>query len=270
MDQVLTAALSIPVPEDLTFSLTVNVTNGGNVQLTNEVISLDRSGVVLESGAYLTLSQHPELGLDYTRSPLGYGVYRIPFEAIDENSARICSEVQNFYPLDPEVVQEATVEESPLSGQLLVYTRETGKLFLNVVDAATGRTLRRVALPGDTAEEQLTVEGFLLTITMAEGCDERYLTFLDLRDGTYEVFTTEVWTVDQLRKLLSYTNIVASAFDGNRLALAYGGSYAGPSFYLTVFDSTGQIYSAQYLCDAAAVSDYPSLNVETPLALTWH
>lgn len=270
LDQVLTAALSIPVPEDLTFSLTVNVTNGGNVQLTTEVISLDRSGVVLESGAYLTLSQSLELGLDYTRSPLGYGVYRIPFEAIDENNARICSEVQNFYPLDPEVVQEATVEESPLPGQLLVYTRETGKLFLNVVDAATGRTLRRVALPGDTAEEQLTVEGFLLTITMAEGCDERYLTFLDLRDGTYEVFTTEVWTVDQLRKLLNYTKIVASAFDGNRLALAYSGSYSGPSFYLTVFDSTGQIYSAQYLCDIAAVSNYPSLNVETPLALIWH
>lgn len=93
---------------------------------------------------------------------------------------------------------------------------------------------------------------------------------MDLRDGTYEVFTTEVWTVDQLRKLLSYTKIVASTFDGNRLALAYSDSYSGPNFYLTVFDSTGQIYSAQYLCDITAVSNYPSLNVETPLALIWH
>lgn len=269
-DQALTAALAIPVPADLTFPLTVHVSNDGPVQLTLEVTSLTSSGVVLESGAYLTLSQRLELGLDYTRSPLGYGVYRIPFEAVDENNARICGEVQNFYPLDPEVVQEATVEESPLPGQLLVYTRETGGLFLQVVDVATGRTLRRVALPGDTAGEQLTGEGFLLTITMAEGCDARYLTVLDLRDGAYEVFTTEVWTVEQLNKLLNYTKIVASAFDGNRLALAYSGSYSGPSFYLTVFDSTGQIYSAQYLCDAATVPRFPRLDVETPLALTWH
>ena len=81
---------------------------------------------------------------------------------------------------------------------------------------------------------------------------------------------TEVWPLEQGLTVFNWSRVQVLAFDGQRLALAYDGGYAGPSFYLTVFDSTGQIYSAQYLCDIAAVSDYPRLNVETPLALAWH
>ena len=270
VEQALQDALSIPVPEDLEISLTVSLATGNTMSAsTMEVTFLGYTGVVLDDAMYLTIQPVNDLGLDLSGLPLGYGVYRLPIEAGEGNIGRVLPQITNFYPLDSTAVEYVDLLESPIPGQLLVITREDGKLFLTVVDTDTGQALRRLPLPGDTAADQLT-DGNALLLATQEKTGALYLTALDLRDGSYDPWMTEVWPLEQGQTVFNWSRVQVLAFDGQRLALAYDGGYAGPSFYLTVFDSTGQIYSAQYLCDAAAVSDYPSLNVETPLALTWH
>lgn len=266
LNEAVTEDLAIPVPEDLVFSLTVYMASPGSyTSYTTEVISLASSGVILEDGAYFTLIQDEELDFSPADPALGCGVYRIPIEDVGSNIDLVTASVSNFYPLDPAVVRAATVAEAPQAGQLLVYTYETGGLFLNVVELASGRTLRRVALPGDTMAEQQANDQVLLLATQSES--DLYLTALDLRDGSYGIWMTEIWTQEQFQSFFRWGGIRAMAFDGDRLALACTTYFGNAIFQLAVFDAAGQRCSAQYLCDA--VLNYPSPGTDTPLILTW-
>ena len=123
---------------------------------TMEVTFLGYTGVVLDDAMYLTIQPVNDLDLDLSGLPLGYGVYRLPIEAGEGNLGRVLPQITNLYPLDPTAVEYVDLWESPMPGQLLVITREDGKLFLTVVDTDTGQALRRLPLPGDTAADQLT------------------------------------------------------------------------------------------------------------------
>lgn len=270
LNQALQEALSIPVPEDLEISLTVSLRTGySSTAPSMQVAVLNDSGVILEDAIYLTLWPDTDLGLDLNQLALGYGVYRIPIQPEDEVYDQILPQITNFYPLDLAVVDRAQLLKSPIPGQLLVITQEAGKLFLTAVDTATGRALRRLELPGNALADHLTQEDVMLLATDTEGDEGEYLTALDFRNGACDLWMTEFYSQNEGPNVFFWDNHWDLAFDGQRLALAYIGSYAGPSVHLVVFDPKGQAYRGSFVCDAACVPSYPHPNVPQPITLTW-
>lgn len=272
LNQRITEMLAIPLPEDLEVSLTVSLGNGYQTSISissEQDTALGDSGVILEDAVYLTLWPNNDLGLDLTHSDLGYGIYRIPIERRDGTQEQIVAEISNFYPLDPAVVDRAKLLESPVPGQLLVLTWENGQLFLTVVNTGSGQALLRVELPGDSLFHHLAGEDILLLTTRAEGGTGEYFTVLDFRDGEGALWMRDFCASEEVLYLFASSNRWCLAFDGTRLAVACCSSYDVPGFGLIVFDTEGQAFRGNFLCDAALVPAHPNADVPQTLSLYW-
>lgn len=257
LDALAQRTFPIPVPETLTAEATVTMRRDGSLEVRFSPLSMDYSqseltdGVVLEDKVYLVFSQDKtEPALDYSRFPDGYGVYRMPLTA---DSSGLPPRLENFFPLDLEMVEAASLKKSPVPGQLLLFTLEAGRLYLTVLGTDSGQALQRLSLPGAALPVAYTGENVLLLLTEEEQAYS--LTALALEGRQFSLFLT-----CPCDETLPGARFLHSAFDGTRLAVADFSRYLGPSFSLWIYGQDGLLYAGQYLSDIATASDPPRPN----------
>lgn len=257
LDALVQRAFPIPVPEDLTAEATVTMRRDGSLEVSFSPLSMDDSqseltdGVVLEDMGYLVFSRDKtKPALDYSRFPDGYGVYRLPLTA---DSSGLPPRLENFFPLDLSTVEAASLEKSPVPGQLLLFTLEAGRLYLTVIDTDSGQALQRLSLPGAALPTTYAGENVLLLLTEEE--QAAALTALALEDGQFSLFLS-----CPCDETLPGARLLHLAFDGTRLAVADFSRYLGPSFSLWIYGQDGLLYAGEYLSDIATASDPPTPN----------
>ena len=257
LDALAQRTFPIPVPEDLTAETTVTMRLDGSLEVSFSPLSMDyglselTDGAVLEDMAYLVFSRDKtELALDYSHFPDGYGIYRI---SINEETSDHPPRLENFFPLELSTVEAASLEKSPVPGQLLLFTLEAGQLYLTVIDTDSGQALQRLSLPGAALPVAYTGENVLLLLTEEEQAYS--LTALALEGRQFSLFLT-----CPCDETLPGARFLHSAFDGTRLAVADFSRYLGPSFSLWIYGQDGLLYAGQYLSDIATASDPPTPN----------
>lgn len=247
----------IPVPANCMMTVTVEKDEDGAVdQITSSTSAWEEDhsylsgmwsafGLVSEKGVYLLV--------DGGDSPLAVqkGIHFIPIAGRMSDGAGLPNQLRldfdNIRLLHP--VESGELMEFRWSGdesQMMVYTRDNGKLLLTVVDTATGQVDQCLELldwpdPEDPEEwTGLTVsdDGALHAAELSGG------PFVALREEGRRCVPVLYNSDANARSLAIDSQGSRLAWDGERLAIAYGGSgYGGSRLFVdaggAMFEATG-------------------------------
>ena len=198
--------------------------------------------------------------MDFSQFPDGYGIYRIPYSASGQQTARIdIDEFENIYPLE----EEATIAELTLSQnerQIQLLTWENGTYYLTVIDIEKKSALQKLALIDCPANVGIgrfySGENFIAIYTN----DRKWIVLESSEDGMFRsVFTVDASSPDLSEQL--YRNVLYYAWDGKRLAIAAQNNYFDGNdicgFQLIVYDAAGLQYAGQFRSSLGTANDLP-------------
>ncbi|MDO4541134.1 MAG: hypothetical protein Q4B48_08625 [Syntrophomonadaceae bacterium] len=237
---------------------------------------------VTADACYFTFNNRTQNGgiIDTSHIPGGYGIYCLPFSAMDSIAAVRAEELYMAYPLDP-AVEFLHLGLAPRSDRLLLHTREDGKYMMTVIDIATMSARQRLEI-GEGSENEFDWFVFEGDGFLTVGVNYRWLAVIAATpDGDYEVrFTAEV--AGEQASWHQSLDWAVMDYDGRRLAVAdflwntdMTGhiTHQGCGFYLAVYDETGLAYWGEYpssLSRGAQNQRYACRPVNyEPLAVSW-
>lgn len=260
----------VPVPENLQVEVTVSRAENGTVyevncqDTTDTPVWLSAECVVMEDAVYLL----PTGNVDFSHLPLGYGVYRIPREAVSYRVSETVldlDQAENVFAVDPAQSQAARLLRGLDEGELLVLEDSTG--ILTVLDAAQGEVRQRLDL-GQTTGATVWRHENLLILAFGLYEEKAQLQVWQRENGAYYL-----WLKTDMVPMNGNNAYMAPvfAFDGQRLAMAAGlRTYQGVSHRAVVYDRTGAIYAGDYTYSCDNLPEPPhTWEVETPLLARW-
>lgn len=273
----LTDYFRIPIPDCVLWEVTVEKDLQGEITSINCSESLTDGAesaygwadcVYLGTDLYLLFRGN----LDMSRSTGGYGVYRIPGEmisdyqgvAIEPRLVLKVKELENIYPLEPELCGQMSLVEGD-DNTLLLMRQMEDQVRVRVLDPTAG-----------TARQEILLEGGGLPEVWRCGA---MTAFVQNRE-TIQVYVWEEglltrWMAAELYPLSdnsSYYDPVL-AFDGDRLAIAASRTnYNTASNRILVYDKTGLRYAGDYSysCDEIGMNSLETYNWVEPLQLHWN
>ena len=250
-------AFRFPVLEGHRQEITLEKGLDGSMQLTcNDTASgVSIESVSCSSANYLYFvvnarSNQDGSLLDYSHTPGGYGLYRLP---VDKEEMTL-EDLEMIYPLDPSytICQLRCTDDR----HLLMLTTEQGQSFLRVLDLDRQQELQSVPLwteSKDAWPDLITDDDLVLVIL---GAQEQARLFRQNPDGLCELLQElQMSATEEYPRLLS--EISSMDWDGQRLAIltrtvvpqagpAYSSDY-NASFSLLVFDRDGLQYLGSFL-----------------------
>ncbi len=260
----------VPVPESLQVEVTVSRAENGTVyevncqDTTDTPVWLSAECVVMEDAVYLL----PTGNVDFGHLPLGYGVYRIPREAVSYRVSETVldlDQAENVFAVDPAQSQAVRLLRGLDERELLVLEDSTG--ILTVLDAAQGEVRQRLDL-GQTTGATVWRHENLLILAFGLYEEKAQLQVWQRENGAYYL-----WLKTDMVPMNGNNAYMAPvfAFDGQRLAMAAGlRTYQGVSHRAVVYDRTGAIYAGDYTYSCDNLPEPPhTWEVETPLLARW-
>ena len=249
-------AFTFPVLEGHRQQLQVQANDQGQVVAYGST-DLEGSGVSIYSQSFASpdslffvveaRAERDDSLLDYSHTPGGYGVYRLPMD----REELTMEDLELVYTLDPtEHILDFTFY--PDTNCLLQAVSQEDRFFLRTVDLTTGETLQILPLPDRDPEHRFLqlFQSNGLTL-VADSHTQALLLQPDDRGGFTPLLTFPLPDQDTYSELLLQP--LALAWDGQRLALASqaftpqeGYAYSGgfnTSFSLFLFDETGPLYA---------------------------
>lgn len=247
----------IPVPADCMMTVTVEKDRDGNVcQVISSTQAEVQPKVAYPSGMWSAFGLVSEEGVyllvDGGNSPLAVqkGIHFIPISGrmsddwgLPEHLHLDFDCIRLLHPVERGELMEFRWNSS--KSKLMVYTREDEKLLLTVVDAATGQVdqcLELLDWPDPTDPEEwlgLTVadDGDLHAAELNGG---RFIALREEGDRCVPILVSDTGE----RSMAIDSQDTRLAWDGKRLAIAYGGSgYGGSRLFVdaggAMFDATG-------------------------------
>lgn len=215
------------------------------VQSGEENPTIDCYEALLNGGHYLILEAREGDGslMDYSHTPGGYGIYRLPVYGEDDTPAP--EDLQFFYELNPEEkLRLFTSDES----NLLLVTEKEGQVFLKVLDE-TGSEIENMALGALSQNNWVQIQiqkDLVLLLRHGPNAEQHSFTLLRrTQENTYQREMDGVLPGGTCFENVAMPNDAAMAFDGSRFALAapYGREYRGDCGYsVLVYDAQGLLF----------------------------
>lgn len=204
--------------------------------------------VVTEDGAYLIARAETESGEDLFQLPGGQGIHFVPMgetnrEGVFTGYVFDPANLRLFYPTDAYTLALSVSEDE---SNLLLYTREGGKLVLTVIDRAGGETLQRLELM-DLGEDDWfggTIDCGPLHLAVPSSGEFRLLR--ESRSGVEIVLSGFLDREDEVHwDLTGLNREPVLAWDGERLVWGAPSDY-GCMLTLSVWTAGGLQFLAQY------------------------
>ena len=235
-----------PVSEDMTVSISITRDSEGTIvdmECNAEHDYLNISSEAADTGDWIYFTVY---GLtDYTNTPAGFGVYRLP---IRDPAQLTLDDLDLVLSLDSTEQDYLSLAATPEQDRVLLTTRENGHVVLRILDSSSGDLLQALEL--DTIQDDdwpsvIPYDGFAV---LYHPNGRRVLE--ELPDGTYRPrFMAEDPDPEAFPELDRWYDSGDLAFDGQRLAVFRGDSSqyeGGCGFGLLVYDETGLIYVGQF------------------------
>ncbi len=197
---------------------------------------------------YFVVSAYTEEGelVDYSRTPGGYGLYRLPREG-----DLSIGQLEMVLPLEPgENVLEMT--EKPGGEDLLMVEHRDGAYLLRVLDGATGQEKQSLPLweVGDPGSSSYFGQAVYDDFLVIYGEKNRFHVFQDTGSGYIPALSGTLADFTTLGggELERVNRMDAQVFDGTRLAEVYGTHYGDGQnrmlrLVLVVYDADGIAYA---------------------------
>ncbi len=270
-DKLIQSYFQIPVAAGHQIEVTLQKNAAGTVTKC-EVCAVSEPGPRSESGiqsesvvsddrCYFTMG--PTMDgrlLDFSGTPGGYGVWC--FDYNKERPQAGGTVIRNFYPVD---LSQATIEKlglTPDGKHLLIVTSESERLWLTVLDAASGELLQKCDLM-DFGWQEHMFQIFCQDDVIVVMCFDGRFTLLTPSDTGYEVAFSSVYRSPNLSDSLVF------AFGQGKLAVADADDDSESERYrLSVFDATGLLFTGMYRTGGGYYTAHSLLN-SSSVSLTW-
>ena len=270
-DKLIQSYFQIPVAEGHQIKVVLQKNTAGTVTKC-EVRAVSEPGRQSESGiqsesvvsddrCYFTMG--PTMDgrlLDFSGAPGGYGVWC--FDYNKEKPQAVGTVIRNFYPVD---LSQATIEKlglTPDGRHLLIVTCESERLWLTVLDAASGELLQKFDLMDFDWRDHM-FEIFCQDDVIVVMCFNGRFTLLTPSDTGYEVAFSGVYQSPDLSDSLVF------AFGQGKLAVADADDDSESERYkLSVFDATGLLFTGMYRTGGGYYTAH-GLPSKGGISLTW-
>ncbi len=245
----------IPVIEDAYVEISVSrsikgdLIGMGSANMDGEQFHMSCISTLTDEASYFTFDAHTTDGniVDLSYLPDGYGIYCVPYIGeIKSAEGVLIDEISMVYPLDPNI-EILDIATNPEKTKLLLHTIEENKYVLTVIDIETMEQSQRFEL------SDWTKDNYGWQMYDGEDFIAMYVQYRDIvllsinENGDYELEFTVKQPSDTY---LDYINSGMSMdFDGEKLAMAKfvnSKENKACTFYIAVYDETGQIYYGEY------------------------
>lgn len=253
----------IPVLDSDTLGLSVSKPDGSGDPSTTRGLDwfgtyrTDSRSAYTSDKCYFSIVNRKDNGekIDTSLIPGGYGIYAFAYDsATDDGKSKLYADtLETVFPLD-EDVYVLHLSANSEQDRLLLFTSEQGATYLTVIDIETMKTVQKVQLFEDAIDSLSYVWVYKDFLVLQRPKNQLSVVALN-DDGKYEFkFTTPVES--HYSYFMNYD--VAIDFDGNRLVIAdqLYDTQPGDDFYVAIFDSSGQIFYAEYTSSLSSNYDY--------------